>query len=442
MKLFEFEWQEAPGVRDKVLAATWARLSLYAGNLCVSEAIDERSESRRTSIHGSLFPLAEWLVEHWWHLLHEPSPHTPVPGGRAALPWMHGWVQRHNLLAARDGGALPDLTILRDGDDVLLQWEADPVPQIPSRLRFISQGKLRVPVPELERWVASFVETVLARLEEGFPDNEDVKRVVKAWCAIRSADSAEAALCQSLAVMGVDPYDPDEADDSLIESVERCVRVLPDELRADLFEGSGPQSLANNLEWVERERIGLRDDMSGAGFPTVDPVAASTPHELGYLTARRVRSELLGLAEDVPLPDLTSVLVDRLGWARSSRLALAGIPLDGMVGLDAATSDLVLVTADSRSERADRFRLARAAFFPVSRRLGTNARLLTRSATPPQRAARAFAAELLAPSAALANRVSGRLNDEEVENLAVEFSVSPQVILHQVENHGLGYVEP
>jgi len=36
----------------------------------------------------------------------------------------------------------------------------------------------------------------------------------------------------------------------------------------------------------------------------------------------------------------------------------------------------------------------------------------------------------------------GRLNDEEVENLAAEFSLSPQVILHQVENHGLGYVEP
>ncbi len=437
---FELEWQEAPGVRDKVLAATWARLSLHAGNLCASEAIDERSESRRTSIHGSLFPLAEWLVEHWWHLLYEPSPRTPVPGGRAALPSMRGWVQRHNLLAARDGGALPDLTILRDGDDVLLQWEADPVPQTPSRLRFVGQGEVRVTVAELERSVGSFVEAVLARLEEGFPDNEDVKRVVNAWCAIRSADPAEAALCQSLAVMGVDPYDPDEADDTLIEVVERCIRVLPDELRPDLFEGSDPQSLGNNLEWVERERVGLRADVSGAEFPTIDPVAASTPHEIGYLTARRVRSELLGMANDVPLPDLTSAL-DRLGWARSPRLASAGIHLDGMVGLDDATSALVLVTADSRSERAERFRLARAAFFPVSRRLGTNARLLTRSVTPLQRAARAFAAELLVPAAALANRVSGRLNDQEVENLAAEFLVNPMVILHQVENHGLGYVE-
>ena len=55
------------------------------------------------------------------------------------------------------------------------------------------------------------------------------------------------------------------------------------------------------------------------------------------------------------------------------------------------------------------------------------------------RAARAFAAELLVPAAALARRVSGRLSEQDVENLAAEFSVSPQVIIHQVENHGLGY---
>jgi hypothetical protein len=289
--------------------------------------------------------------------------------------------------------------------------------------------------------MSSFIEAVLSRLGEALPGNEEVERVTKAWCAIHAADPAEAALCQSLAIMGVDPYDPDEANDTLIEVVERCMRVLPDELRADLFEGSDPQSLADNFEWIERERIGLRDDISGAGFPTVSPVTASTPHEIGYLTARRVRSELLGLAEDVPLPDLTSALVDRLGWARSPRLAASSVHLDGMIGLDDATSTLVLVTADSRNESAERFRLACAAFFPVSRGLGTNGRLLTRSVTPPQRAARAFAAELLVPSAALANRVSGRLNDQEAENLAAEFLVSPQVIRHQVENHGLGYVD-
>lgn len=167
--------------------------------------------------------------------------------------------------------------------------------------------------------------------------------------------------------------------------MERCIRDLPDELRVDLFEGSAPNSLEDNLEWVEQERINLRGEIDGAGFPTIDPVTAPTPHEIGYLTARRVRSELLGLANDVPLPDLTSAL---------------------------------------------------------ERSLGSHARLLTRSMTRSQRAARAFAAELLAPAAALANHVSGRLDDQDVETLAATFLVSSQVIVHQVENHGLGYVDP
>lgn len=439
---FEFEWQDAAGVRDKVLAATWARLSLSVGDLCASEAIDLRSDSRRTGIYGSLFPLAEWLIEHWWHLLYESPPRCPMPGGRAALPLMRSWVQRHNLLAARDGGALPDLTIARDGDDVLLQWEADPVSPPPTRLRFVGQGKSRLSVAEFKRSVGLFVEAVLARLEDRLRDNEEVERVVEAWHAIRSADSAEEELCRSLAAMGVDPYDPDEATDALIETVERGISVLSDELRADLFEGSDPQSLMNDLTWVEREHAGLRSAVNGARFPTIDGLTGPTAHEIGYLAARRVRSELLRMPSDEPLPDLHSALVNNLGWARDcSRVARGETHLDGMVGLDDASSAPLLVIADSRGEVAERFRLARAAFFPVTGRLGTNGRLLTRSATRPQRTARAFAAELLAPAQALARRVSGRLNDQDVENLATELLVSPQLIRHQVENHGLGFVE-
>ena len=219
----EFEWHEAPGVRDKVLAATWARLCLSVGDLCASEAIDRRSESRRTGIYGSLFPLVEWMIEHWWHLLHEPSPRSPVPGGRAAPSLMRGWVQRHNLLAARDGGSLPDLTITRDGDVVFVQWEADPISQTPMRIRFVGQGKAREDAAEFERSLVSFIDSVLVRLGERLQNNEDVERAVEAWSAIRSADSAEVNLCRSLAVMGVDPYDPDEATDAIIGIVQRAI---------------------------------------------------------------------------------------------------------------------------------------------------------------------------------------------------------------------------
>jgi hypothetical protein len=439
---FELEWQGAPGVRDRVLAATWARLSLSVGDLCASEAIDLRSSSRRTGIYGSLFPLAEWLVEQWWQLMHEPSPLAPMPGGRGATADLRGWMQRHCLLAARDGGALPDLTIARDGDDVFLRWEPDPVVGESSRLRFVGQGAARVNAADFERILSDFVSGVVARLNEQLPENEGVRRLVTAWNAVRSADGLERRLCESLAVMGVDPYDPDEATDELVEAVERGIRDLPDELRADLLEGSIAASFVENMKWVERERAGLEDTISGTRFPTIDLEVCSTAHETGYRAARRVRAEILGLQSRAALPDIKSALVDRLGWTPTLvRPGPAADRLQGMVGIDSASLAPILVAPGDRGERAERFRLARAAFFPVTKNMGRSGRLLTGSVTRSQRMARAFAAELLAPAEAIRPYVSGSVNDQTLEQLADDFAVSTMVILHQIENHRLGYVE-
>lgn len=444
---FDFEWQDAPGVRDPVLAATWARLTLSVDGCLATEAIDLRSSSRRTGVYGSVFPLAEWLVENWWQILYEPSLSSPLPPGRDASPWMRAWVQRHNLLLARDGGALPDLTIVRDGGDIVLQLTPDPASASYARVRFVGKGTFREPPEEFEGAAASFVEAVLARLEEQLSDSELVRDLREAWGAIRSSDAEERELCRSLALMGVDPYDAEEATDSLISLVERSLRKLPESLRTDLLEGADSRSFEANLSWVEEERVGLRADARGASFPTIEPVSAPTAHETGYLTAQRLRSTLLGIPDDQLLPDLVSPFTDRLGWIAGcskpgvSRAHLDGRdPLDGIVGLDDATSSIVLIKSGSRSPAAERFRLARAAFFPATGNLGVQARLLTKSAAYPQRAARAFAAELLAPAAALAKRVSGRLNDQDLDELAAEFEVSPLLIEHQVENHGLGYV--
>lgn len=447
MKL-EFEWQEAPGVRDRILAATWSRLSLTIGDVCISEAIDSRSNSRRTGIYGSLFPFAEWLVEQWWELLHEALPVSPVPGGRVARPAHRDWVQRHNLLAARDGGALPDLTIARDGDDIVLQWTPDPTTGTLSRLRFVGQGTARLNAQEFERVLVDFVQAVFARLDEGHFDNEDVRRLARAWEAIQSASPEERKLCESLAVMGVDPYDPDEATDELVSAVERSLREVPEELRRDLLEGSTAASFEANLAWIERERRSLEGVAGATRFPTISFDEPRTAHETGYRAARLVRSELLRMQSKAPVKDLKSVLVERLGWAPDlfkeashAERQRGTVEIEGMVGLDTAKSAPLLVIPNTRSEPAERFRLARAAYFPVTWQLHGSARLLTGSSTRPQRAARAFAAELLAPAEALRECISGRVSEQQLEQLAAEFVFGQMVILHQLENHDIGYLE-
>ena len=113
---FRMEWQDAPGVRDAVLARTWCRLVIEVEGRLVTRAIDDRSESLRGGIYGSAFPLGRWLVENWWFLLNESYRFPARRSSRnlARTPQDRAWVQRHSLLAAREGGALPDLALYRD----------------------------------------------------------------------------------------------------------------------------------------------------------------------------------------------------------------------------------------------------------------------------------------------------------------------------------------
>ena len=68
---FRVEWQDAPGVRDPVLARSWCRLTMDVDGQVVTRAIDHRSESLRDGIYGSALPLCSWMVENWWCLQHE-----------------------------------------------------------------------------------------------------------------------------------------------------------------------------------------------------------------------------------------------------------------------------------------------------------------------------------------------------------------------------------
>ena len=67
--------------------------------------------------------------------------------------------------------------------------------------------------------------------------------------------------------------------------------------------------------------------------------------------------------------------------------------------------------------------------------------LLTQARSDRQQWSRAFAAEFLAPAAALQAKVSGSTLDEDgVDELASEFGVSPWLIAHQVQNHGIAEI--
>jgi hypothetical protein len=92
---------------------------------------------------------------------------------------------------------------------------------------------------------------------------------------------------------------------------------------------------------------------------------------------------------------------------------------------------------DKHRDDAKKFALCRGMFEYLNAENG-QAHMVTREQTERQKRNRAFAAEFLAPSSLLADRVSGAtVDEEEVEDVADDFGVSALVIRHQLLNHNI-----
>ena len=233
---FHLEWQDAPGVRDAVLARTWCRLVIEADGRLVTQAIDSRSSKVSGGIHGSAFPLGRWLVENWWFLLNEPYrfPARQPSRDLASDPRGRTWVQRHSLLAAREGGALPDLTLHRDEQKIVARWTSDEGESNQPPLRFTGRGERHLEVEKAERGLTEAVEAVLDRLE-GFEEPE-VRAFREDWAAITGATGQERTLCEWSARLGIDPFDQEELTDELARTLPDLVSGLDGPLRDDLLD--------------------------------------------------------------------------------------------------------------------------------------------------------------------------------------------------------------
>ena len=235
---FRMEWQDAPGVRDTVLARTWCRLVIEAGGRLVTEAIHDASDSLRGGIYGSAFPLAQWIVENWWFLLNESYQFPARYASRDLARTLpdRAWVQRHSLLAAREGGALPDLTLHRDEEKVVARWTPDGTASVPPPLRFTGEGEVHLDVADAERGLAEAVQAVMDRLE-GFEEPE-VRAFRRDWAAITGATEQERRLCEWSARLGIDPFDPEELTDELAEALLELMSDLDTPLRDDLLDAA------------------------------------------------------------------------------------------------------------------------------------------------------------------------------------------------------------
>lgn len=438
---FLVEWQEAPDVKDAVERATWGRLVIRAGAPeALTSCVHIASRQTREGVYGSVFPLVRWVVDSFWSLLNEPPRVPRARSGRvlARFPDQRRWVQRHNLLSAREGYALPDLTLARDGSSVVLWSFADPPDGLGGRpVRFLRDGVVRLPVRHVEQALILLIESTLERLRG--VDHPSAQTLRQDWSAVLESMADERNLCEWASRGGLDPYDPGELTDDVERLLLGPVNDMPPDLREDLLDAAGSVSgLERGHAWL----VGVLDRVQGGRFdkpaPQTGPGALCPAHEVGYWAARHVCREQGLKATELPS-------VGGLSQAYGLRLdsEAAGLSpgfVDGLIGVGRNESPCILGTDLPYADKA--FRWGRALYLWRFGHLDSGPRLMTRAHSRLQRESRAFAAELLAPAAAIKQALRSELvGDEEIAELATEFRVNHRVIRHQVENHGLALLD-
>ena len=443
----DVEWEDNPRVRDPLLKSTWARIEIYARDktdlICLTDCLSETSRSRRKGVHGSAFPLACWIVENWWLLLHESTRIDRYRGGRAAQgkPELRPWIARHNFLTARNGFALPDLTLYRDGEMIALRAASDPwglLSDFP--VQFVTDRELRLQPDSVAEGLRSFVEAVADRVRES--NAREIPEAIEwltNWEAIQGSSREEAMLCETAARMGLDPYDPSELPDRLVELIESSFPPLSPMLQVDLAEIASGTSLAADLEWIHKVSDQVGDEMSMATALLPKAEDSGPAFSEGYRKARLLRDQL-----DLPevLADVQEFIGSRFGWEPEP---IVVAPTNGVAerikAIIGTGHDRVRIAIPSPMSQptSRRFLLARAIFMARGSVI-SSPRLLTGASSWWQRASRAFAAEFLAPAEALVRRVGPQVTYDRLEALAGEFNVSSIIIRHQIVNHKLAEI--
>ena len=420
---FTTDWQDGEGLRGAELAATFASLRIDVQGQTLTQVLDHRARTVRDHIFVPLYPIAEWLASNWWFLVHEHENRVKREGS--------AFRHRHSLSTSTDGYALPNLTIVASGGRTSLTW-GDQEPGS-AAVRFLDRGSATVERDQFMQGCAEFIDRVIRRLI-----SHDISSTFlqDEWDAIQNADEDERAFCEMSAGLGWDPYDLDD-------STRRQVVELADrlgELRSEavaVFDPAAPsQDCSALLAAVEAAKP------NELPLPRLDPVALSMefqdrhPWDVGYELARRARLEFELDGQPISSTEsLAHALGQELETLRRATEPLELLrPLelvDGVVTRGA--SGTVALGLRERGEASMRFLLCRALgeaiYYPGDA-------LLTKGTTARQRLNRAFAAEFLAPSSSLAERIQhSTVDGEQVDDLAEEFGVSTRVVQHQLENH-------
>lgn len=446
----------------------WAQLAIWVSgtNLCKNHL--EGSESIRERINVPLAPLADWLVRSWTFIEFEERPvcfpprnslrgtlrdwgDTAPAAGFTEDEWFDArelWWTRHFLSAGADGARLPNISLVRSGDRLVIEWGPAGFPGDHAP-RFISENG-----QEVLEWPAG--EEVLAELVTFVAKWLRGEELATLYPWVHLSDplrERESRFDEKLhAYTGIDPRTLYEWTDTNTEAdlrrwlglpahcedpggsvITQVLRDLPPDPSESL------RSQVCRLDQETRRETNFADELR----PMARDAAASdgNAESSGYLAARAVRDHL-GL-DGEPIDDVDEHLKD-LG-AEVIDSGVECLQERMLVGARQGLGAAVVINRTPRTETpwGRRFESARGLghLLMDSYREDALGAASTTFAQPwAKRRSGAFAAELLLPSEALlkdAGYLDSAAQKETFQRIMERYRVGARTAAFQLWNHGL-----
>lgn len=431
-----FEIQFSPresAASDPLDRLTEADIALFVDDLCLSELEDRVARTVRPTFRASSYRLALWLAENWWRLCYEPESTT------------FEWQLSHQLAAVGGGYVWPSLSMASDGESMTLRMRSGRL--CPTQdIRYLNELDMQIPVHAFISGVDRFIVAVIERLRAmGKPGND----LEVLWAEIQDErhDPDTARWRKLEALSGIDPGAPEGA--FLDGLLSQQTAIGPDSLDEWIAEyKTDTQATLDQLADVRAHRS-VRLEMAGIE-PLRDRIQADRdkslvwcavggqsvpPWQRAYKYADRVR-EFMGIKSG---PISNHQFAELLGTKQKVIFESDEIkPAPITAGFRGNGVEKFSVSFQTQAPTGRRFALTRLLGDYLVTTDAEHALPATSRKTARQKFQRAFAQQLLCPVEDLKVCLNtDEPTDEQIEETAITFNVSPLLVRTTLVNQGL-----
>ena len=418
-----YEWlhSEEANVAEQ---ATLAELAITVGQSCATEVEDILAKSVRSHARLSALHLAEWFASNWWRLLWEPKADT------------YSWRASHKIGNAGNGYVWPDLSFSSDWQSVTLS--SNPTPRCDAEpVRYLNRFEIPISIEDFEKGVGNFIEGTIARL---FSVSRTQSELNTLWDEVVS-ECRDPDVSQWRTLEACMGYDPDEAPDSLIDSLLKQMYSYGASAIQEVAAASKSQTVSH-VNGLHDAAMG--SDGISVHIPRYDTIRQRLQSETDFSDIPWQRAEQAALIAretwNLNVPISTGQLADLFCITEKQFLDNQEIKQKSVIAgfRDCDNSDDFRISWNSNYPTSRRFALARLVsdnfIAPESEKLLPG----TCSLTSRQRFQRAFAQEFLCPFTSLQQELGyGTPSSEDVHSAAEYFQVSPLMIQTTLVNKGV-----